>query len=1014
MQYKLFFENSADAMLIVNEGRFVGCNTAAVTMFGCTSKSDIIHTVPADFSPEYQPDGQRSADKAAACIQQALEQGNLRFEWTHMRKDNVVFPAEVSLTMVEENGRSQLHVILRDISLRKRIQSNYQELFNASNEAVFVHDAETGKILDVNAGMLKMHGFDSKEEALCCSVADLSADEPAYAGDVAGDWIRRACSDGPQLFEWLSKRKNGETFWTEISLTAYETGGNKRVQAVCRDISAHKVAELALRKSEQDYRLLFENMTTGFVVFEVELGDAEFPAAFRFLEANPAAGKLLELEQKAFMGETMRGMLAPLEDPWFNLLVRVAKTGVASAYEGRMGKLGRVFEVWSFVPHPGRLAILFSDSTARWTAERAVLQAQQQLQHIINNTRDVIFQINLQGKYIYANTAAEQMTGYSVAELLNMSITDLVTPAHHQLVADRLEKRRAGRLEEGRFLVEIQPKKGLPKWIELATNEVFDSVGKIKAVQGVARDVTEQKRVDRLMQSLVEAGSTRSGKLFFEAMVVELGEALEADFTLIGEYSFGSQKKVQTLAVCQAGCVIDNFEYGVENSPCGEIYTCPISYASGVATLFQKDTLLQKGSIEGYVGVPLFNAKKEPLGIMVALFRKPLVDADFASSILQAFAGRTGVEIEREQNMRVLQRLSTAIDQTADTVVVTNAAGLIEYVNPAFEQTSGYTQEEVLGKTPRLLKSDKHPPEFYTQLWKTLFTGNVWKGQITNRHKDGSLYTEDTTFSPVHDAAGAITNYVAVKRDITKVLELEEQYRQAYQLESIGRMAGGVAHDFNNILQSILGFGGMLVSELKEGSPSHDDAQEILKAARRAAVLTTKLLTFSQQQSIGHATLDLNGLVLANERMLRRLISFKIDCVFNLQKNLPLMRGDASQIERILLNLFVNARDAMISDGRLEVATQVERVTERPGEFLCLSVSDSGCGIDADTKTHLFEPFFTTKAVGQGTGLGLSVVYGIVHQHGGWIDFSSEEGNGSLFKVYFPVHGDDPTKAAPS
>ena len=373
---------------------------------------------------------------------------------------------------------------------------------------------------------------------------------------------------------------------------------------------------------------------------------------------------------------------------------------------------------------------------------------------------------------------------------------------------------------------------------------------------------------------------------------------------------------------------------------------------------------------------------------------------------------------QRKRAEAEIQRLQTAIEQGGESIVVTDTTGAIQYVNAAFEQLTGYRRAEVLGQTPRLLKSGQQDDAFYRDLWETITHGRTWRGRMVNRRKDGNLYTEESTISPIFDSGGKIINYMAVKRDISEhqriaweKAQLEEQLRQSQKLESIGRLAGGVAHDFNNMLSVILGYGEVLMQKLNPGDPLRDYVKQILEAGKRSASLTHQLLAFSRKQTLQAEVLNINDRLRNLEKMLRRLIGEDIDLQMALADNLALVLIDPGQFDQIIINLAVNARDAMPTGGKLTIATANVDIDEQfvknhagvvPGKYVMISMTDSGCGMDETVLAHLFEPFFTTKEKGKGTGLGLAMVYGIVKQSGGHIWAYSEPGNGSTFKIYLP------------
>jgi two-component system cell cycle sensor histidine kinase/response regulator CckA len=366
---------------------------------------------------------------------------------------------------------------------------------------------------------------------------------------------------------------------------------------------------------------------------------------------------------------------------------------------------------------------------------------------------------------------------------------------------------------------------------------------------------------------------------------------------------------------------------------------------------------------------------------------------------------------ERKQAEDARLLLATAIDQAGESIVITDTTGAILYVNPAFERVTGYSRAEAIGQNSRLLKSGKHNRAFYEALWATITAGQVWQGRLVNRKKDGSLYTEEATISPVRDERGIIINYVAVKRDVTRELQLEEQYHQAQKMEAVGRLTAGVAHDFNNILTAINGFSEMISMELSPDDPLQDPVKKVLSSGRRAAGLVRQLLAFSRKQIVKPVVLDLNEVIANVDKMLRRIIGEDIALQTIPAPGLWLTQADPVQVEQIILNLAVNARDAMPNGGKLIIETANATLDEtyaaghlgtQPGEYVLLVVSDTGTGMTDDAKSHLFEPFFTTKELGRGTGLGLATVYGIVKQSGGDIQVYSEEGVGTAFKVYLP------------
>ncbi|MCX6998441.1 MAG: PAS domain S-box protein, partial [Kiritimatiellaeota bacterium] len=368
------------------------------------------------------------------------------------------------------------------------------------------------------------------------------------------------------------------------------------------------------------------------------------------------------------------------------------------------------------------------------------------------------------------------------------------------------------------------------------------------------------------------------------------------------------------------------------------------------------------------------------------------------------------------RNDERMQLQSAALSAAANSIVITDLTGRIIWANPAFARLTGYPLEEALGQNPRFLKSGRQDAAFYQRLWQTILAGGVWYGELVNRRKDQSLYTEEMTITPVKNAAGVMTHFVAVKVDISERRDLQQQLFQSQKMESIGRMAAGVAHDFNNLLQGILGFSDLLLNQFEEQDPRRQDVGEIRKAAQQAAQLTRQLLAFSRKQRMDLQVLDSNAVVQGAGKLLQRLLGENIALDYQLAPDLARIKADPQQIEQMLMNLAINGRDAMDGGGRLTVTTFNIALGEqdaarwadaRPGGYVCLAVSDTGAGIAGEVLPHIFEPFFSTKAKGKGTGLGLATVYGIARQLEGWVHVYSQLGLGSTFKVYLPALASD-------
>ncbi|MGD0486434.1 MAG: PAS domain S-box protein [Syntrophorhabdales bacterium] len=366
-------------------------------------------------------------------------------------------------------------------------------------------------------------------------------------------------------------------------------------------------------------------------------------------------------------------------------------------------------------------------------------------------------------------------------------------------------------------------------------------------------------------------------------------------------------------------------------------------------------------------------------------------------------------------------RLATAIEEGGDCVIITDSRGVVQYVNPAFEKASLYSREEITGRRFDVLRGGGEEDAFWEDMWHVLEAGNVWTGRLVNRKKDGSSYEVERTVSPIRDKAGAITNYVAVERDMTGQAGLDAELRQAQKMQAIGTLAGGIAHDFNNILAAMIGFTELALDDLEEDSRATMHLEHVRTAGYRGRDLVKQILTFSRQGEQEKKPVQVVPIVREVLKLMRALLPSTVDIRPRVETEEGIILADPVQIHQLLINLCTNAGQAMkggkgvlevrVSDFILSDPADAPYPDMELGPYLKLSVSDTGAGIDDLIKDRIFEPFFTTRESGA-AGMGLSVVYGIVKSHQGAITVSSAPGKGSTFAVYFGKLKDGQASAA--
>ena len=376
---------------------------------------------------------------------------------------------------------------------------------------------------------------------------------------------------------------------------------------------------------------------------------------------------------------------------------------------------------------------------------------------------------------------------------------------------------------------------------------------------------------------------------------------------------------------------------------------------------------------------------------------------------------------ERKQAEEALRLRDRAIQEVSQGILITDPTqpdNPIIYASAGVERITGYRSDEVIGWNPRIFQGKDTDPDTLRTIREAITAGRGCSVEILNYRKDGTPFWNALSLNPVHDEHGRLVNFVGVQNDITERKRLEDQLRQSQKMEAIGQLAGGIAHDFNNLLTIITGYSTLLLKLPDTDHTVRKSIKAINEAGKRAATLTRQLLGFGRKTILQPKILDLNSVVTETGELLCRLIGEDILFTTVLAPDLNPVKVDPSQLDQILMNLAVNARDAMPTGGRLTIETTnvvlgddyaTTHIHCKAGQYVMLAMTDTGCGMTPDVMARIFEPFFTTKEVGKGTGLGLAMVFGIVQQSGGTINVYSEPGHGTTFKIYFPAVTGQPT-----
>lgn len=655
----------------------------------------------------------------------------------------------------------------------------------------------------------------------------------------------------------------------------------------------------------------------------------------------------------------------------------------------------------------GGVVAAMLDISERKQAERALAVQKDFAESLVQNSVLPTFVLDPQHRVLIWNRACEMLTGVAAADLLGSDqlwklfyaeqrplLADLLVDGRFDLIPLYYEVHTQSGLVPGGVQAEssFRDRKGNVHFINLHAAPIRDSQGNLVAVIQTLDDITDRK----LAQDAHEQ-TRRKLQLILDAA----GEGIYG-IDLLGKITFANPAARQMSGLSQDELL--GAHHSVLHHAEGHSAVCPI-----------KDCPLFEALTEGltrYVTDEFF-WRKDGSSFPVEYISTPIREQGELVGAVVIFKDTS----ERKQTEDQLTKLSQAVMQSPVPIVITDTSGRIEFVNPKFSDLSGFEQYEIIGENTNRLRSGKTRVEVYQSLWSTIASGSVWTGDVQNRHKSGALYWVHSTISPIRDRSGSISHYMAFMESMNERKQLEEQLRQAQKMEAIGQLAGGVAHDFNNILTVIMGFGQLLQHSLGADDKNSSSLKQILDAANRASHLTSSLLAFSRKQVMLLQLVELNDLARNHTRFLSRIIGEDVTLETDFQKEPLVVMADSGQIEQVLMNLATNARDAMPSGGTLRIKTRSVHLDQEfcrqhgygaLGWYALLTMSDTGAGMDSDTQGKMFEPFFTTKPPGRGTGLGLSIVYGIIKQHGGYITIDSKCGSGTTFNIYLPLTGKDP------
>jgi len=629
----------------------------------------------------------------------------------------------------------------------------------------------------------------------------------------------------------------------------------------------------------------------------------------------------------------------------------------------------------TFIDDELSYTVYVRDITARQRAEETMTR----LAAIVESSQDSIIGKDLNSRITSWNKGAEVMYGYSAEEAIGHDISILAPPGRSHEMRKIMEDLKSNHPIKNLETVRMA-KSGKMIYVSLAISPVLDSNGRIMGASSIARDITVQKLAEEALRKANETSVYASPVPIIAAdknsLVTMWNPAAEALFGWTEEELLGKP--------------------------------IPIIPETEKKAAHELHARLLAGEIVR--GLDVVRQTREGSIVAINMAAAPIRDENRKVKGIIGFLTNVSDLQRSEQALRQAEQKYRAIfENAAEGIYQSTLEGKYIAANPALARMLGFDSPEELISSRTDIHQRYANPEVHAEFVRKITEDEaVQNFEHEALRKDGKVILVSENARAVRDSAGKILYFEGTVQDVTRQRELEQQLRQMQKIEAVGRLAGGVAHDFNNILMAISSYAELLERKLTDPSTSRY-VGEIVKATKRGSSLTDGLLTFSRKQVLSPKILDINSLIAEHLKMLARLIPENIDLKFVAGGNLGHVKADPSQLQQVLMNLIINARDAMANGGQLVLQTRNAGPEDTPADnqtaatYVMVSVTDTGCGMDSETMSHIFEPFFTTKEQGKGTGLGLAIVFGIVQQNGGHLSVQSEPGKGTTFKLYFPI-----------
>ena len=659
------------------------------------------------------------------------------------------------------------------------------------------------------------------------------------------------------------------------------------------------------------------------------------------------------------------------------------------------------------------IANIIAQANERQQVESALYDREQLYRSLVTSVPVGIFQTNAEGHCLYVNHRWQEITGLSLSEALGEGWCKALHPEDRDRVYSEWYEATQTK-QEFNLEYRFAKNRGEIVWVSGKAVALYDDAGGVTGYLGTVTDISDRKRREDILKDIASGMSVDVGENFLPSLVDYVTKIIQVDFAFVGKYK-PQTNKIQTLAMVDRGQILGDFEYDLAGTPCEQVIKQKLCiYSQNVAQLFPDDLFLEEMGAKSYAGTTIFNSNGGAFGIISIIARQPFNDVVLVKEVLKIFATRVTTELERQQAEAKNREQAALLDVATNAIMVRGLDNQLLFWNKGAEKLYGWTQQEAVKKDFNELL-DRTPLNKLNQIQQAVRNNGEWQGEFKQITKTGREIIVESRWTLVKDEAGEPKSYLVVNTDITEQKQLEKQFLRTQRLESLGTLAGGIAHDLNNILSPILGFAKLLPLKLPDLDEQTQSFFKIMETnAERGTALVKQILTFSRGMEGEKGIVQIRHPINEIAQIINETFPKAIELSIDAPKTLWTVNADVNQLHQVLMNLCVNARDAMPDGGKLIIKAENTILDSKytrlhldatEGNYVLITVCDTGVGIPPEIIDRIFEPFFTTKEIRRGTGLGLSTVMGIVKSHGGFIDVVSKTTGqrGTRVNVFIPA-----------